>query len=346
MLVGIRKKARGMQRKLVLEELFKLKFIKELDIVSIYEQRESLREFWDRWLNFDNKHFKYEDLNKEEVREYAIKSLNSLFTNFYRNRDYKQRIKEIKSQRIMGIKPLDAINEVLVSETVSEVITDKNNNEISRTNNTKITAKKIERIEFASEFTIKAIEGIISSQDMSQEWLKDYKEAIECANSGGKYKGKYQFYHLELSAKFKKIALDLAESMEQTIMDGSADDLKLIEGKMRAALKMAEMMDKVKESEFNPVKILNILHEAGSNRQKELIGAITNDRQLIELGNIIVKDEKDVVDRHKIREMLKKQEYTAVGDILVKELKAVGAVEDIEEEINNMKVTDVEEENE
>lgn len=343
MLVGIGKKARGMQRKLVLEELFKLKFIKELDIVSIYEQRESLREFWSRWLNFDKKKLKFEDLNKDEIREYAIKSINCLFTNFYRNRDYKQRIKELKNQRIMGIKPLDAINEVLVSETVSEVITDENNKEISRTNNTKITAKKIERIEFASEFTIKAIEGIISSQDMAQEWLQDYKKAIECANSGGKYKGKYQFYHLELSAKFKKIALDLADSMEQTIMDGSADDLKLIEGKMRAALKMAEMMDKVKESEFNPIKILNILHEAGSNRQKELIGAITNDRQLIELGNIIVKDEKDVVDRNKIREKLKEHGYSHVQEILMGELKAVGAIEDIEDEIENPTITDFEE---
>lgn len=343
MLVGIRKEARGMQRKLVLEELFKLKFIKELDIVSIYEQRESLREFWNRWLNFDKKKLKFEDLNKDEIRDYAIKNITCLFNNFYRNRDYKQRIKELKSQRIMGIKPLDAINEVLVSETKSEVITDDNNREISRVSNTKITAKKIERIEFASEFTIKAIEGIISSQDMAQEWLQDYKKAIECANSGGKYKGKYQFYHLELSAKFKKIALDLADSMEQTIMDGSADDLKLIEGKMRAALKMAEMMDKVKESEFNPIKILNILHEAGSNRQKELIGAITNDRQLIELGNIIVKDEKDVVDRNKIREKLKEHGYSHVQEILMGELKAVGAIEDIEDEIENPTITDFEE---
>lgn len=343
------KAARGMQRKLLLESLFKLKFIKEIDLNSIYSEREHLRDFWDRWLNFHNSDEKrrtkytFEDLNKEEVEEYVKKNLRNLVKNYDRNKDFKLRMKELKTQRMMGIKPLDSINEVLVSESVSEIMTDENKNEISRVNSTKITAKKIERIEFASEFTIKAIEGIISSQEMSQEWLKDYKEAIDCANSGGKYKGKYQFYHLELAAKFKKIALDLADRMEEAIMTGTEMEVKSAQARMNAALKMADMMDRVKQSEFAPVTALNILHEAGERRQKELIGTITNDRQLIELGNIVLKDEKEVVDRDKIRAKLKEHGYSHLQDIMKEELKAVGAVEDIEEEIQNPTIIDAEE---
>lgn len=331
----------GHRRKIVMEALFELKFVKNIETYTILTERESFTDFWEKWCLFDKKGYKFEDLNRDEVAEYAYKSLVSLVKGFYKKKKYVARMKDIKRRRDMGAQSLDTMNQVVYSETTQDVIFDENNNEIAREVNKTITAKKIERIEFASEITIKAMEGITASQEMADEWFKDYKQAIECVNNGKEYSGKYKFYHLELAAKFKKIALDLADNYHQTILSGEPEQVKEVEARMKGAMKLAEMMDKIKEAEYAPISVMRIMHEGGSFRQREMMGAINNDRQMIELGNIVIKEEKEVVDRHRLREKLKEQGYSKIQDILTQELRNVGAVEDIEEEINHPRIIEV-----
>jgi hypothetical protein len=333
----------GNRRREVNEALFELKFVKNIETWTIWSERESFIDFWKKWENFNKMGYKFDDLYRDEVRDYAYKSLNNLIKNFYRDKKYKQRMEDIKRRRNMGAQALDVMNQVLLSETKQEVIFDDDGREVGREVVKTITAKKIERIEFASEITIRAMETIGASQDMVDEWLKDYKTAIDCANNNKEYNGKYKFYHLELAAKFKKIALDLADVCHQTILTGDIEEVRTAEARMRAAMKIAEMMEKIKETEAAPLRLMNLAHEGGERRQKEMMVAINNDRQMVEFGNIVLKEEKNVVDRHKMREKLKEQGYSKIQDLLTAELKNVGAIEDIEEEIKNPTIIDIEE---
>lgn len=326
-----------------MEILFELKYVKHIPDYTLWDQRDSFKDFWDLWGKFNTMGFKYEDLHLDDVRIYALKSVATLGRGFHVIKKYKKRIDDMKAVREMGVGTLDTINQVVVNDVIEDVLFDENQNEIARTKTQTITTKKIERIEFASELTIRAIENIMASQELSDEWFKDYKKALESANSGEKYKGKYQFYHLELAAKFKKIALDIADNLAEIIMCGEPAEIKIAESKMRAAMKLAEMMDQVKKTEMAPVYTMSVIHEGGFNRQKELQGAITNDKQMIEMGNIIIKEEKQVLDRTKLREKLKEQGYSKIQDIFKQELKNVGAIEEeIDEELNNTTIIDVE----
>lgn len=334
---------RMQKRTNVLDALFELKFVKNIPDYTIWDQRDNFKDFWDKWGNFNKMGFKYEDLHLDDVRVYALKSINTLYRGFYAQKKYKDKIEDIKKTRAMGAQALDVVNQVVVSDVVEDVMFDENQNEIARTKTQTITTKKIERIEFASELTIKAIENILASQELSDEWFSDYKKAIESANSGQKYNGKYQFYHLELAAKFKKIALDIADNLVEVIACGSPGEIKFAEARMRAAMRLAEMMDQVKKTEMSPVYTMAIMHEGGFNRQKELQGAITNDRQMIEMGNIIIKEEKQVLDRSKMREKLKEQGYSKIQDIFKQELMNVGAIEEeIDQELDNPTIIEVE----
>jgi len=338
------KNLNGQRRHLVMEALFELKFVKNIETWTIWSERDSFAEFWEKWGLFNKAGYKFEDLHRDEVRDYAYKSLKNLIKCFYRDKKYKERIQDIKRRRDMGAQSLDVVNQVVFSEMKQDITFDDDGREVSREINKTITAKKIERIEFASEITIKAMENITASQEMVDEWFKDYKKAFDCANNNLEYRGKYKFHHLELAAKFKKIALDLADTYHQTIMTGDIDDVKTVQARMSAAMKLADMMEKVRDAECAPVDLIKIMHDGGQFRQKEMMGAINNDRQMIELGNIVVKEEKQVIDRHKLREKLKEQGYSnMLQDVLTAELKNVGAIEDIEEEIQNPKIIDIEE---
>ena len=333
---------RTQKRANVLDALFQLKFVKNIPDYTLWDQRDNFRDFWDIWGRYNKMGFKFEDLYQDDVRVYALKSINALFRGMYAMKKYKKMIDDVKATRQMGAQTLDVVNQVVVQDTVEDVIFDENQNEIARTKTQTITTKKIERIEFGSEITIKAIENIMGSQELSDDWFRDYKKAIESANSGQEYKGRYQFYHLELAAKFKKIALDIADNLVEIITTGTPQEVKIAEARMRAAMKLAEMMDQVKKTEMSPVYTMAIMHEGGFNRQKELQGAITNDRQMIEMGNIILKEEKQVLDRSKMREKLKEQGYSKMQDILKNELMSVGAIEEeIDEELSNPRIIEV-----
>jgi hypothetical protein len=332
------------RRKAVLESLFQLKFVKNLENHVIVEQRDSFPEFWDNWFLYNKAGYTRNDFTKDEVIQYARKSINTLVKAFYRESNYKKRMQDIKRRRDMGATALDVVNQVVFSETKEDVTFDDDGKEVSRAVNKTITAKKIERIEFASEITIRAMEEITASQELADDWFSDYRKAIESANGGKEYTGKYNFHHLELAAKFKKIALDLADKHLEIISDGDMYQVKESEARMKAALKMSEMMEKVRESEFAPLEVMLKMHDAGMNRQKEMMAAINNDKQMIEFGNIVIKEDIKIVNRNEIRNKLKEHGYSKIQDLLLGELKAVGAVEDIEKEIENP-IIETEEEN-
>lgn len=335
------KTAKEKHRENTLDILFELKFVKNVEDMKIFDNRNDYKEFWLAWESYNSMGYKFQDLNRDEVREFALRSLKTMVKKFYQNKKYRKRIDDIKRIRDVGCQPIDAINQIVYSEITEEVIKDEENNEISRNVKTEITAKKIERIEFVSEVTIKAIENITESQKMAEEWIIDYKAAIDSIRNGGQYHGRHKFYHLELDAKYKRVALELAEKYEETIVTGSPEEIKEANMRFTAASKLHQMMKNVMESELSILNTITRFHEGGEARQRELMGAINTDRQLIEMGNAIVKEEKEVIDRSKLRMKLKEQGYSKIQDILAAELKNVGAIQD-ELDIPDETIIDVE----
>lgn len=307
---------------------------------DIIKQRDSLTEFWSLWESFNGKSMKIEDLNTPEGERYAFDNIQQMEKNLYPKTSSGRRRKDmadkIKFSMSMGIKPLEAVNQIISEELITDVILDDDKNEVSRTTHKTIVAKKIERIEFASELTVNTIQNIMTSQEMSDGWLRDYKEAIDCSLTGKRYSGKYQFHHLEIAGKFKKMVLDIMDRCQDDLINGDLEQVKVAHGRMKACGEALILLNGVKETEMTPLRILNIAHESGVNRQKELAGAITNDRTMVDMGNIIIKDEKDVTDRKRIREKLKEQGFDIkLQEILTDTLKGVGAIEDIEDRIEN-----------
>lgn len=329
---GIRKPERSQSIR-VKDLLFELKYVKNLEDRAILENRDQYPDFWKAWEIWNKHHVTLEDLKTEDGEEFALRTLRSIGKEFYKVKRYIRMKEDIKRMRMMGAKPIDAVNQIVYSDTKQEVITDENNREISRSTKTEIVAKKIERIEFVSEVTIKSMQNILASQDMAEDWMKDYKEAIDCAREGKTYKGKYRFYHLELAAKYNRVALDLADRFEDIIMTGTDEEITDANKKINAANKLHTMMTNVMNSEMQVLRTMKAFHEGGEARQRELMGAINTDRQLIEMGNAVVKEEREVVDRTKLREKLKEHGYSKIQDILAEELKNVGAISDDEEEI-------------
>lgn len=310
------------------EEYFRLKYMVGATNTEIYNNQEKYKTFWGYWNSLNSPH-KSNDPKKEDL---VKKNLRHLSNNILSSSKFRKRREGLKGLNKQIVDPIDAVNQVIVEETRTDVVYDKLNNKISRTLNKTIVAKKIERIEFASVITINTLETITSSQELAQEWFEDYKNALH-----GRETTKFQFTYLEMATKFKKIALDLADKLDQIMEGDNISDIILIQNKMRTALKMAEMMDKVMETEMNPIKVMNIIHETGSARQKELAGAVATDRAMIDCGNIVFKEEKEVFNRAEMRSKLKEQGYNHIQNLLTEELKNVGAIEDTEsKEPNNI----------
>jgi len=325
------------------EMLFELKFIKGIEEKDIYHHRNRYRDFWELWCNLKGT-YSFEDLSQEDIATRAMKSLRYTSNNFYGDKEFIARMEDLRKQREMNVLPIDKVNEVVFSEVVEEVIFDETNREVCRTKTQEIITKKVERIEFASNLTVSAIRNMEESQKMADEWFRDYKEAIDAKNAKRDYRGKYDFKHMELAAKFKIMALNMADDFGEVILTGTSGDINAARSKMTAIMKFSEMMDQVKKLEMQPLYVMNIMHEAGFNRQKELQGAIANDKMMIEHGNIIMeKEDKTVVDRQKMRDRLKELGYEGIQAIMADELRAVGAQQaEIEEEIANPRIIEEE----
>jgi hypothetical protein len=307
------------QKTQIAELMFQYKFIKKIEHKDLIAQREHYKQFWTLYCQL--KGFEFKDLDRDDIQEKAYKFLVQKTKELYSMPKFSKRIKDIN---LSGALPLDSVNQIIYTDTVEEIVFDENNNEIARSKTQEIRAKKIERIEFGSEITIKAVEHIRASQELADEWFNDYKKSIEAASKGKSYDGRFQFHHLEL------------DRMQEVIETGTSEEIRFAEGKLRAIMKYSEMMEVVKRIEMQPLYTMNIMHEAGFNRQKELQGAVSNDRQMIDAGNIIVKEEVIANDRERLRKELKQQGYSKLESILEENLMAVGAVrEQIEEEIKN-----------
>lgn len=316
-----------------------LNYIKGITPKNIYEDRKEYPDFWRDWLICFGKQAEY--LESDLGRKYAIKKLAMIQKNARTRqclKDFFQKL-ELNKQAKLDI---EKSNQVIFEDTKQELITD-GDKEVSVKTTKTITAKKIDKIEFNSPVTVAAFENIMSSQQLTNQWFSDYKKAVEASIQGKEYKGKFQFHQLELAGKYKVMVLDLVDKCKNDLMGDDIDKVRLAGARMKACNEMLALIEGVMRVEMNPIRVMRVMHETGYNRQKEITTAAGNDALLVSTGSIVLKEEKEVNDIEERKRKTEKLGYKVSEDLLMSQLLISGAVEDIEEHINNPTIEENEE---
>lgn len=335
--VGVRK-----LKNIITDKVFTLYFQKGLRFDQIYlarDEKEEYKEFLKLLCTAHGK-FTYDVIDQKDCAEALGKYFTRIATvGCYRNKTIKRKMDEWKSKRAMGENFLDPINEVVLTETKQDVIYNEDGTELVRTITKEITQKRIERIEFHSPSTIDAMRIAEQTQQCTNEYFSDLVLKLQ-----GKKTNKHQFVHLDIAGKVKNYALDILEQMDHALASlENEEELKAINKKIAQVNKFAKLADGVRKMEMQPLYTMNLIHETGRNRQAEISQAITNDRQMLDFGNVILKqDEKLATDRNKIRSELKEKGFVNMDQILIENLKNIGAYKQEEEKIEAMTDEEVE----
>lgn len=219
--------------------------------------------------------------------------------------DKAQRIEngiQIKEKRTKRQTTKEAVNITIIEE--SEVV----KHEIKKINfSSNLTAKTVEKIEIETEFT--------------NNYLRDFIYQLE--GGIGDYEDVYSKGRKSQRKRYKFPSLDTArvlrEFIEREINFFKQEGLENI-----AAARLKEFANKVKDLEVavksmssidkTPLDILSIISENGFNRQKELQGAIFNDKAMVENGNIEIasKNKDEILEANIVNEDLEKLNQTII----------------------------------
>lgn len=328
----------------LINEIFSLHYEKGLRFDDIYSKREEYQDFWKLFclsINSDKRRksdrYSFDIVFDPKLYDMVKKDYYQKLKTIQSNKNFAVKIKEVKEQRDVGNGLLERNNEIVVKSSTEEVVYDDDGKELVRSKSEEIKKMKIERIEFASDITLEVFKLAKGSQKFTNEYFEDLMRA-----SKGEETKKFKFNHLELAGKFKMIALSLADSMQDIIIDGSEEQIKDVTRRISLANKYAEMFDNVKRAELAPLYQLKAIHEAGLVRQQDLQGAITNDRLMIDYGNIVLKKEDNLLqDRDRMRKDLKEKGYVDIEEIMLKNILNVGGI--VNEEIKQIESVRVEE---
>lgn len=332
---------------LLLDKIFNLYFEKGLRFEILFQEKEKYKDFWDTFCISSGK-FSFEDLSNPDLKLAVSKYFNRRIRHLYDNKRFSNKIKDLKIKRDVGENFLEPINQVILTDTTEDVIYNEDGKELVRTKIQEIRQMKIERIEFASPVTIEAINIASETQKATSEFFDDLMRKVK-----GEKTKKHQFLHLDMAAKVKKFSMDLMEGIEEAMECADDMEIKTINKKITQVMKWAKLADTVKRMEMQPLYAMNLIHETGANRQREITAAITNDRLMIDYGNVkIAQDEKIVGDTAKIRAEIKNKGYTGLDDILIQNLQNAGAfiqeeetkIENSEEEMDDSEFEEFDEE--
>lgn len=313
-------------KKNLIKNLFELNKLKGLSLGDLINKKDDYRSFWELFIKYNNQKtgegitkLKFDDINKDQFYHYVHNKLRLVYNDMHNDKLMKLKIKDINDEHNIGYRPIQDSNhnKVIYSETIDKIKQDKHNKLVTRNISKTITEKKIERIEFSSPTTIESINSIMKMQKAKNEWLDDYKLALDSRNNGVEYKGKTQFYHMALGADYVQMGLTVADLIKNrnNLMnedDGKEID-KIINNKMKDLSKIYKIMQNTREIELDPLRISNIFNESGLNQQKEIFQAVANDSQMVSLGNIVSNNPLEVEDKNKIKDKMKQAGF---GEIL------------------------------
>lgn len=121
-------------------------------------------------------------------------------------------------------------------------------------------------------------------------------------------KRKFHFQHLALSNQLRHKLQEIANDLSTKILECNPRELSDMNRRLDTITKL---IDTSRKLDLQPVYMLNQIAEGGFNRQKELQGAVVNDKSMIDNGQIVL-------------EKVKEEEQVTSEDI-EKDLKLIGS---------------------
>lgn len=119
-----------------------------------------------------------------------------------------------------------------------------------------------------------------------------------------KKRSRFVFQHLTLTNKLRSHLSSIAEDLTDKILTCNPRELSEIKNRLDTITKL---IDTTRKLDMQPVYMLNAISEGGFNSQKELQGAVINDKTMVDNGQIILErsDNKEVVDQKDIEDSMK-----------------------------------------
>lgn len=103
-------------------------------------------------------------------------------------------------------------------------------------------------------------------------------------------KRKFHFQHLALSNQLRHKLQEIANDLSNKILECNPRELSDMNRRLDTITKL---IDTSRKLDLQPVYMLNQIAEGGFNRQKELQGAVVNDKTMIDNGQIVLEKAKE-----------------------------------------------------
>lgn len=172
----------------------------------------------------------------------------------------------------------------------------------------KKTASDQEAVDSPNDFKQETLGEKLSALDSSFELCDELKKGV--ANSpkvsliernhlggvGGRASSRktFHFQHLALSNQLRQKLQDIANDLTTKILECNPRELQDMNRRLDTITKL---IDTTRKLDLQPIYMINQIAEGGFNRQKELQGAVVNDKAMIDNGQIVlekVKEEEQV----------------------------------------------------
>jgi hypothetical protein len=248
--------------------------------------------------------------------------------------DVVQRVVGERKRRKASVQELDQQDKINTARD-SDLIT---------TTEQRIEKKYIKEISFASQITRDVVDRQTTQQSFINKMLKDYVEQLRkdlspkseaepphnthyvklgakkrgAANSidkqesasirvGGvseKNPSPFVFQHLTITHNLRQALNDIAQDLTEKLASCSPRELTDINKKLDAITKV---VDTARKLDMQPIYFFNQISEGGFNSQKELQGAIINDKTMVDNGQIILDKPQDeeLINQDDLREDIK-----------------------------------------
>jgi outer membrane protein OmpA-like peptidoglycan-associated protein len=132
--------------------------------------------------------------------------------------------------------------------------------------------------------------GVANSPKIGQLERNDLGGVGGMASSRAKKRSTFNFQHLTLTNQFRQKLTSIADDLTGKILSCNPRELSDINKTLDT---ISKLIDTTRKLDLQPVYMLNQIAEGGFNRQKELQGAVVNDKSMIDNGQIVLEKVKE-----------------------------------------------------
>lgn len=193
-----------------------------------------------------------------------------------------------KTQKRKTIKTLTKATDLEINE----------GEEVRIENEQRIETKYIKEISFASDMTRNIIERNTFREKFLMHFSTEYLKQIRDSS----YKSDYAFQHLEITTKMRDKLSTIVDELCSDVRTATANDLKMYNLRLDSITKA---IDTARRIDMSPIYSLNMISEGGFNAQKEVQGAIINDKTMVDNGQITLEKPKELLGGDSASEDLK-----------------------------------------